>query len=112
MSRKYGAMIVAALIVATQTAYAATVRGWIAAPRGTYKLELFRVGDPYPSRQYRNVQINTGGGYATFYNIATGDYFVRTTLESDYHLVGQGPSGHVTGYFLWTQSIPTCYVSP
>lgn len=100
------------LFLSTHSAVAATVRGWIAAPRGSYKIELFRVGDPFPSRQYRNVQINTGGGYATFYNISSGHYFVRATLESDYRLVGQGPSGHVTGYFPWTQAVPTCFVNP
>ncbi|MBS1706736.1 MAG: hypothetical protein JST40_12765 [Armatimonadetes bacterium] len=46
-------LVLAVLVV--QAAIAGTVRAWVNAPTGSYKIELFRVGDPYPSRQYRNV---------------------------------------------------------
>jgi len=107
-----GALTAIALVGTVSTrCEAATVKCNIHASLGYYKVELFRVGDPYPTRQDYNVRID-GGYIMTYPNVSTGDWFVRATLMSDYNLTGQGPSGHVTSWFPWTEWIPDCWVRP
>lgn len=99
-------------LVAPSQAVAATVVCNVHAPLGYYKVELFRVGDPYPTIQKFNEKID-GGKIVYFHGVPTGNWFVRATLEvEDYPLTGQGPSGHITSWFPWNQSLPDCWVNP
>lgn len=66
-----------ALAVLTGSALAETL-SWQIIGSGNFKVELYGVGDPYPSRQYFTGRI-TGEWNAAFFNLSHRNYFVRVT---------------------------------
>ena len=106
------AMLVSLFVVATPSASYATdttVEYSFYGPSGNYKIELFEVGAPYPSRQD---YVYGYGGYFTYRRtwgsiVASRYYFIRiTNLGSS--VAKQTGSRYVTyngGYYTWS----TCY---
>ena len=80
-------------------------------PAGDYKIELFEVNHPYPSRQD---YVYDYGGYFTYRRtwtsiVANKYYFIRIT-DLNSSVAKQTGSRYVTyngGYYVW----PTCYWS-
>lgn len=78
-------------------------------PAGNYKIELFEVGAPYPSRQDI---VNGYGGTSTYRRtwsaiVANRPYFIRIT-NTQTGVAKQTGARYVTyngGYYEW----PTCY---